>query len=347
MSHEVLGDLFFQDRAAPAWHHIMREGIDPSRTYTAAEVYALFGKVDVRTVALQTVGKMANGEHFKIPYRAILRGPIKDDPEPRCFGTVGPDYVVVTPSEVVDLFDQYVKRPVQTMMFLRDGKLMVIASKLPEFELRGEHVEMYCQIGNWMDGANASTAILSGVCTVCMNTWKMANDAAVESYRFTHDQHIKHRMGEWFRQVMDRAEHNIPMMRQVMESMVDFAIPANSEGVEIVRSVLTAAYPAPKKPKEDPLAPKEYNDKRLQKYEYEAKVVEERRVTAIELFKGAGTGMKLPTRWRTLWGVYQSVVEVEDYRKGALGEGLASSVLFGDRAATKDRAFKAAVELVS
>jgi len=346
MSHEVLGDLFFQDRKLPAWHNIMVEGIDPTREYTAREVYELFGSPKVVTVPLQTQSVDSKGDHFPVPYRAILRGPIKGDSEPKVFGVVSDEYVLVTPQELVDLWDEHVNRRIQTMMFLREGRLMVITLKLEGFRVRGEDVETYAQIGNWMDGASASTALLSGVCTVCMNTWKMANDSALESYRFVHDSQIKHRMGSWFRDVLARAESNLPAMRDAMELLVQTKIGSTvDEARENVRTVLEAAYTLPRVPREDPLASKEWNDERLVRYEELRKTIDLRRATAMGLFLGEGTGMSLPSRKGTLWGLYQSVVEVEDYRKGARGDNLASAVLFGERAQVKDRAWSAAVAI--
>ncbi len=57
MSHLVLGDRFFQSRGKPAWHGIMREGVDTSRDYTASEAYDLIGKLVVRKVPLVTQGR--------------------------------------------------------------------------------------------------------------------------------------------------------------------------------------------------------------------------------------------------------------------------------------------------
>lgn len=344
MAHEVLGDLFFQDRGQPAWHKIMHEGIE-ERDYTAGEVYAMFGSIDVRLSKLRTIGTRPDGSFLEIPYNAIVRGPAGDDPHPKVFGVVSPDYTLVSPREIVELWDSEVGRKIQTMMFLRDAKLMVITCKLESFSCRGEDVECFAQIGNWMDGANASTALVSRVCTVCMNTWQAANDSNLERYRFSHDQYIKDRMSAWFKDVLARAEGSQESARDVMAALADFRL-TKDNAQPVVTTVLRGAYPEPQAPKEDPLAPKEYNDRRAKEYETLRKAVDIRRLTAFDLFKGQGTGMSLPSRKGTLWGLYQSVCEVEDYRKGSTGDGLASSILFGDRGQTKDRAFKAAVSLL-
>lgn len=346
MSHELLGDLFFQDRRAPAWHDIMVEGIDPDKDYTAREVYALFGSPQVTLAGLQTVGKDSKGQHFPVPYNAILRGPVPSDPQPRVFGVVSPEYVMVTPDEIVSLWDEHVRRKVQTMMFLRDGKLMVITARLEGFVARGEDVETYVQIGNWMDGASASTALLSGVCTVCMNTWRMANAEASESYRFVHDSQIRHRMGRWFTDVIARAERNIPKMRDAVDLLASRKIGATvDEAKANVRTVLETAYRLPEPPQHDPLASDEWNTDRLVRWEELKKTIDLRRATAFDLFRGQGTGMDLPSRKGTLWGLYQAVVETEDFRKGARGNNLASAVLFGERAQVKDRAFNATLRI--
>lgn len=344
MSHLVLGDRFFQDRAKPAWHNIMRPGIDVNRGYSAVEAYELIGKLDVRKVKLVTGAIMqSTGQPIESPYYGILRAPIPEDPKPAWFGVVSDDYVLVPLDEVVQLWDTHVRRPVQTMMHLRDGKFSVISSRLDGFQVLGEEVENFVMVGNWLDGANASTAHVSSVTPVCWNTWRMAGSSAVESYRFVHDQHIQHRMGEWFTSVVSRAEAKLPTMKEAMEVLAGYRIKAAEEAGFVFKS----AYPYPTMPKYDPLAPPEYNEERQRKYEVEMKVQDSRRVTAFDLFRGEGTGMKTKARLATAWGMYQSVVEVEDYRKGSAGDGLAASVLFGDRASCKDRAFVAALQVAT
>lgn len=344
MSHEVLGDRFFQSRGVPAWHGIMREGVDTTRDYTAAEAYDLIGHISVRKVPLVTKGRTQSGEQLASPYFGILRAPVPEDPEPRWFGTVSEDYVLVPLEEVVALWDQHVARPVQTMMHLRDGKLSVISSKLEGFQVRGEEVDNAVMIGNWTDGMNASTAHVSSVTPVCMNTWRMAGASAVESHRFVHDSYIQHRMGEWFQSVIARAENKLPVMKEAMNVMAGYRLTKPNEEVKFV---LTSAYPYPSLPKYDVLAPPEYNEERQRKYEAEMKTADSRRVCAFDLFKGDGTGMRTAARLGTAWGLYQAVVEVEDYRKGSAGDGLAASVLYGDRAAAKDRGFSAAFKIAT
>lgn len=346
MSAEIMGDLFMADGRKPAWHDIMNPLIEADRHYTASEVYAIFGSPTVRLAKLQTIATNKAGEHIDVNHAAIIRAPMPSDPEPRVYGVVGPDYVVVSPEEIVELWDAHVKRHVETMMFLREGKLMVITAKLEGFSVGKEDVETYVQLGNWMDGASASTAIVSGVCTVCMNTWRMANSAATESYRFVHDREIKTRMGNWFEQIIGKAEKQLPLMKQAMEILTNTRIGSNvAEAKANALQVLTDAYPYPKTPVHDTLASDEWNLSRLEKYELAIKVTDERRVTALEMFQGRGTGMTLPTRKGTLWGLYQGVVETEDFRKGARGDGLASSVLYGERALCKDRALKSSLAI--
>jgi hypothetical protein len=343
--HEVLADRFFQDRAEPAWHKRIAQGIDPDRRYSAAEAYALIGTLDVRKVKLVTENKMqSTGLPIPSPYFGILRAPIPEDNEPRWFGTVSEDYVLVTPGEIVALWDEHVQRHVQTMMHLRDGKLMVISSKLDGFQVRGEEVDNYVMIGNWMDGMNASTAHVSSVTPVCMNTWRMAGASAVETYRFVHDGYIQHRMGEWFKSVVARAEQKLPVMKEAMSVMASYTL---TQPAEEVKFVLERSYPYPSMPKYDPLAPPEYNEKRQTEFETAIRAMDRNRVTAFDLFRGSGTGMRTQARLGTAWGLYQAVVEVEDYRKGSAGDGLAASVLFGDRATCKDRAFIAGLQVAT
>ena len=47
----------------------------------------------------------------------------------------------------------------------------------------------------------------------------------------------------------------------------------------------------------------------------------------------------------TVWGLYNAVVECEDYRRGGSEKSRATSAVIGDRAVTKQRAFDVALTL--
>ena len=111
------------------------------------------------------------------------------------------------------------------------------------------------------------------------------------------------------------------------------------------KAILEMAYPLPKPPRDD--APPDVMKERLAGMESSREGVEQRRAAALELFDGRGTGMDLPATQGTAWGLYNSVAELEDYRRGRGDASIARDALFGGRAATKARAFEACLAVAS
>jgi hypothetical protein len=340
MAHEVLGERFYAARNLPAWHG---RGTTDNVERSAIDALSVIGgsyKVTLAPLVTRSPLK-STGAQFDVQQNAILRQPLPEDPQIRVFGVVSPDYVLIDPQTFAILLDEHVARPVDTFMALRDGKLMVATFKLDSFSVLGDQTDNYLAVGNWASGSDANTALLTSVRVVCMNTWRMAERNATESKRFVHDSTLKHRMAAWLGGVVDRASRKLEASRTVAEALATFRL-ANRQQFD---SVLSAAYPKPQLPDVSDL-PKPVQEERLGRYEIATRVVDERRATAEELFRGAGIGMRSKATFGTLWGAYQAVCEVEDYRKGAQGDGLASAVLFGERGATKDRALAACQTLV-
>lgn len=345
MAHEILDDLFFSARKEPAWHDIMHAGIDPNREYSAIEMLDLLSAPSYHKLALQTVTTRQDGSHIAVPAYAIVRGPYGTNVGEATLGIVREGYNLVTPEQVAQMWDDRTGKHVETGAFLRDGKLFLLTAKLDPVAVKDDRVDLYLGLHTWMDGQTASSAITSGVREVCMNTVQMAIGAARQSARFNHDRWILDRMGRWMAGVIDAAEHGIPELAEAMNALADYRLTnPRSE----VMHVLTSAYPAAERPEIDPLASKDYNDLRTRKWENEARLVSERRKAALELFKGRGTGMSHIAAAGTAWGLYNAVVEVEDWRggsKGPISDARASAILVGDRADAKARAWVASLQV--
>jgi hypothetical protein len=84
---------------------------------------------------------------------------------------------------------------------------------------------------------------------------------------------------------------------------------------------------------------------RWKRYELDLNLVRQRRAAALGLFAGAGTGMDSQASRGTMWGLYNAIVELENFREGGSDEQAATEVLIGDRAAVMQRAFSRALEL--
>jgi hypothetical protein len=345
MADEVLDNLFFADRTEPAWHNKMIAGIDPARRYTATEVLGLLNGPRILKLPLQTVATRQDDSHIAVPAFAIVRTPFAEHKEEATLGIVREGYNLVTPEQVTEMWDEVTGKHVETAAFLRDAKMFLLTSKLEPIDVRGDTVQMYLALHTWMDGLTASTALTSGVREVCMNTVQLAHDMARQMARFVHDGFVLKRMARWMADVIEQAEHGLPALAQAMNVLADYRLQSPKQ--EILH-VLTSAYPEPKRPALDPLLGKDYAELRERKWQQEARLISDRRKASLDLFLGKGAGMDSRAAAGTAWGLYNAVVECEDWRgrgKGPATDARAAAILVGERADTKGRAYTASMQV--
>lgn len=345
MPAELFGNRFYGGRGQGAWHS---RGFVDDLQHTADEAFDLIGRFEVMKLQLQTIVTKQDGTHIEVPYYALVRTPTSDDPTERIFGTVSADYRLVTPQEFVDLWDQRTRHHVETMLALKDGKQIIVTAKLPAFSVRGDEIDNFLMAWSMMDGSTASGANTSSVRVVCRNTFEASLGASSQKASFVHDQWILQRMGRWMEDVVQRAEARLPELQEAYDVLAAYTLTRDRpEAPKEIKHVIQQAYPSMPQYQPDPTITDEANQERAKRRDSEIRITDERRVQALELFKGAGTGMKNRATWGTAWGLYQAVVELEDWKGGSKGDGLAHSVLFGERAATKTRAFDASMAIAT
>lgn len=301
---------------------------------TAKEGLAIVRGYEVVLEDMQTVSGIA------VPNRAIVRMPTTDDPEKRIFGIVGPEYELVTLEDAVNIWDEHVARPIETMGLLgKYGENFFCTTWLPEINVRGEEVRNYLLLNSPMDGFASAQALISPVCTVCQNTLRLAESMALQRLRVVHDKNVKTRLAEWMTTMVEQAEAKTETLKEAFEVFAKHKVTTDETTL-----VTTAAYPDPKPPVRN--APDEIMKVRWENYEYEKHRVEKARHQVVQLFQGAGTAMETKARKGTLWGLYQSVTERENYRRGGSVEASVSSILFGWRGYAMTKAFEAGMEIV-
>jgi hypothetical protein len=345
MPAELFGNRFYGGRGQGAWHN---RGFVDDLQHTAADAFAMIGTYDVLKLQLQTIVKRQDGTHIEVPYFGLVRTPTSDDPVERVFGTVSADYTLVNPEAFVNLWDERVRKAVETLLALKDGKMLVITSKLPAFDVKGDEIENYIMAWSMMDGSTASGTSTQSMRVVCKNTFDAALAMSRNKASFVHDAWILQRMGRWLEDVVQRAEAQLPELQEAYETLANYPLTkARPEAPREIKHVLATAYPSMPRYEPDVLLTDEQNQERAKRRDNEIRIVDERRVQAFELFKGAGTGMRTTAAMGTMWGLYQSVVELEDWKGGSKGDGLSHSVLFGERAEAKSRAFGAAMAVAT
>jgi len=240
----------------------------------------------------------------------IRRKPTQVDRRWRTFATVGQDYVLVPPDEITEIWDLHVQQPVETLGAVRYGRILFITMRMPSFDVRGDVLDSYLVLAHWMDATGMTEIFVAPVRVVCQNTLMMARRLARQQITLTHSRHVREHMAERLRSAVRDLEARTARLREACERLADKEADESD-----VAAVLTAAYPSS-------LAP---------------------RRAARELFNGAGTGMELAAARGTLWGLFNAVAELENFRDGDTLNQAAYSVLFGLRGAAMERAFSAAV----
>lgn len=336
MAHCIDKDYFFASRDVSVWHDIMKAGIDRDRTYTAAEMY---GHMPVhlelaRILPILDDGTELHGliEEKKMIVSYDLSSP---DPEYKQFGVVGEDYRLVTHKLASQLWDEHVGQPVRTMGMLYDGAACFMSCQLESFDVKGEQVDNNLVYTNWAREGMASLAMVTSVTPVCANTVAWGEQVATDKLRLIHDATIIQRTGEWLNGMVNRANVALVNIREA----ADILAGARVDNEKIV-TTLMAAYPTPAEPVND--CPPDVFAERFGKYELSVERIKELRQDAAELFLGKGTGMDLPSRAGTMWGVVSAVSELENYRRG---KNKGQSVLVGSRGDTIARAVTTAMQL--
>jgi hypothetical protein len=341
MPHDIFGDRFISYRQ-PAWHGL---GQIVQDALTAEEALEKMGQVYVEAIPL----KPAVDLPVTVTQRLLVRRPTTDDPEWVSLGVVSEDYELINPQEFADLWDTSVGKPIETMGFLKRGGLMFITTGLPTIDVAGDEVENYLIAVNGMTGVNGAETRVSPVRVVCQNTLQASAASATEWYKVSHNPNAKELMAEWLSGIYERAERNVEALKSVFEILSAAPVPTakpvkaawapGGKLNEILATTLELAYPYPRGGKVN--APAAVMGARAEYNEYVRKGQDLRRNGALALFEGDGVGMDTPAAKGTLWGLYNAVVETEDYRRGGYTQdNTAFERLFGDRAQTKETAFE-------
>jgi hypothetical protein len=292
----TLFDSKFFGPRRPAWHHL---GQVSTERIGAVEAFQRAGPFDV------ILAQSATPDRWD-----IRRNPAAWDRRWVTFDTVGPDYVLVPPDEITEIWDLSVQEPVETLGAVQCGRCLFITMQMPSFGVRGDVVNSYLILAHWMDARGTTEIFVAPVRVVCQNTLMMAQRRARHRITLAQGADVRERMAQRLASAVRNGEREGQRIGGLLERLADQEATASN-----VAAVLEAAYPSS----------------------------EARRQTALELFNGDGTGMNVPAARGTLWGLYNAVAELENFRDDDTLEGAAYSVLFGARGAAIQRAFDAAV----
>jgi hypothetical protein len=338
MAHEILGERFFNKSRELAWHKL---GLHTEEEISAVEALRRIGEPIVTLEPI--VAEIGSSKlRLELPDRAIVRHPIPDvegEDEYVRFGIVGPEYQLITAGQLALIADEHVAKPVETMGFLRRGSIFFASFNLPAIDVKGDEIECYLGCVAPMDGLRSASVERWLNRVVCANTWTQATANSPEKYMVVHDGTALERLGTWMGEMYAQAVAEVELVQEALTLLAD-----HKATVSDATKVATAAWPDPKQPRSN--APSDVMQVRSQRHELLTGYMQKRRDAAIELFKGRATGFESKAFKGTMFGAFQSVVEVETFRRGQGEITTAEQNVIGRRAETKRRALDTALQLV-
>jgi len=333
MAHNLFNERFYSLRQ-PAWHGLGKIGEEEQ---TATEI---FNGMQPYIVTLEPVFTKVGNIKLELPNRVITRHPLPDDNNFRSFGIVGPEYTMVDPLRTCEIWDESTRKPVETLGVLGQGESIFITTKLPSFQIDGHKGGVADEVDSYLllhspYGDGAIQVRVTPVRVVCQNTLIAAKSASTESFRIIHDKDVETRLAGWMEGIVQRAEVKSAALAEVFNYMASTQI--DDEQAE---DALKRIYVDPRKPSYVP--DQTVMERREKAYEADVKAKANWRERVMEDWQGAGMGMDSDVLKGTVWGLYNAVVEIEDYRPtvGPIGDSRQWNTLFGDRSKTKELAYE-------
>lgn len=330
MAHNIFGNRFYGHRN-PAWHAL---GVVTEQGMTANEAFAAVGGYSFEKRPVTTI---LNGQVVETGDFAIVRSVCPDDPQERLMGYATPKYNIIQPQQVVDLFDEMVAQPVETMGMLGKGERMFLTWELPEIDVKGDEVKMFGFIAaGYEPGLGCSLNVVS-TRVVCQNTWAAAMAEAMGAkpnetgkgrvWTGKHNSpNVGRDLGIWMEHVQQEAAQRAAAMSDMFNAFK--AAPVNETST--LADLLFQIYPNPKQLPE--FFPAKLRDDRQTRIDKAQELAERDRDLVSKLFGGLGTEITADA-----WGLFNAVTEYENHGRESKKEP-EYSVLFGDRNATMNRA---------
>ena len=334
----------FAGRREPAWHGlgtVFQEPLTVSEAVKAAGMDYQVVKVPIVTTAF--------GQQVESGKEQLIREPTPDDPTPRHFGIVSPNYTVIQNTSLAKMIDPLSKKwPTETVGALNHGETVFFTLDAGEGEVAGEGIKKYFLITDAKNGGETLRVLYTPVRIVCQNTLIMGINAATSMIALRHYENLEEDLQ--FHLTLVERMANMEALAQAQTDSLAVKVLVKDQ----VEEILTKSYPMPARPARlTTLGDPESFDGLgsdiarglVQRYQT-AKEVYEQSVERTTAFREGATGLyekindEYPKIAGTGWALYNAVVETEDYRRG--GNAQISS-LFGARATTKARAFSATV----
>lgn len=325
MSHEIYNEKFLSYRI-PAWHHlgqIIEDEIGAEEAATRIRLPLIHTEPVVTTSGLTT------------DHKAVI-GTLDEGRNVYC--VVSNTYHEITHSDFIKGWDRNVKRHIETIGVLRNGAGLFLSTKLPSFSVKGEEVDAYLLAENWLSGNRTSKVRKTPVRVVCMNTLQMSDRAATHELRIRHSRPAVEQLDKHLQEIILQSAAEYVTLKEAYEILAGTRLDRKAAD-----TILESSYPS--QPMPEALLARAATDSdaltRLSQIERFNGGQIEHRKNCYNLYDGEGRGALSTAAAGTAWGMYNAVVEYEQYKKDRRD---AESIMFGAGKFRAERAFDAVCE---
>lgn len=325
MAHNIFNEKFLSVRQ-PAWHGL---GQVVQGEISAVDAGRQIGVPAVYTRPIVTADGIA------IPgYKAIIGQVGTGTPTP--YSVVGNDYHAITHNDFLEAWDKATGgASIETIGLLGKGENLFVTTKLPTFDVRGDEVAAYLLAANILSGREADYGRITPVRVVCQNTLNLSARRFTEEFRVVHTGDAIRQIETWLRGVWETRQAQQQAIREAYNILAQFTLDTTG-----VLDVLEATYPCADRPNVDERTDAGLDALAAWQSANTRQIAHQQQVN--HLFEGAGVGSDLKSAQGTGWGLWNAVVEYEDYGKARRS---ATSALFGAGADRKRVAFDSILSL--
>lgn len=358
ISMTELGQARFVARREPGWHGLGTV-FDGDEILTPEEA-TIMAACDYYVRKVPMTLTFPDGTIHTTDQVALCKEPESTTEAWQVFGYATDQFEIVQNMEVARMLETLGKEwPVETVGALHDGATFFITLKSESGSVAGEEIAQYLLVSNNHDGKKALHVALTPVRVVCQNTLQTGLASAALSVALPHRSDIR-----------SQAKFSLDLIasvrRQQAAMLEEFSKLAETRVTDDqISAILAATYPEPKTTRKQivssfvvndktmiglvndnkPLAARVLADYAKSGSEYEAKIARTAKLREMANERTQLVDITAPKIAGTAWAVYQGVTEVENYR-GDSGVRTAQSIMFGERANTMARAYRACVAII-
>lgn len=341
-------------RKDAAWHRFVKEVYPVSEKVTAEQGVIRSGN-DYQIVKAALTARLKNDGkwiHVKASDKVALVRVGAGDPE--TIGMVHPDFPYLQNMELGKMLNPISEAmPLESVGTLGKGEHIFFCFNAGEAAIHGtDPIATYFFVNEFRDGTKALTMGWGMVREVCQNTVLLAMNDAIAKVSIIHG-HTNYRDdANFWADTMSKMRKFQASQIATFDQMADSLLPDD----DYVNQVLAYVYPEPSMPAKVRLAQRIETDISIeggalamlekvapirQRWEQDRELVLAKRESVkAEL---PVTNAEMPGLENTRWALFNSVTKLENYRdgRGFSSEEVSKAVVFGNRAATMQRAYKA------